>query len=150
MFTDIKTRIALYIRAGEEEQRESSNSLRFQEERLLGFIKSQHDVILEDSHIYKDNNLSGTLPIESRPALKKLFEDGANGEFDVVYVYKLDRFSQKTSMLVNGIDKLKELNVELRSLTESLISTAPMGMYMTTIIGAIIEFELAIRKQYRR
>lgn len=147
---NIKTRVALYMRADKDEKRDSSYNLRFQEEQLSRFINSQHDVILEDSHIYKDNNLSGNLPIESRPALKKLFEDGANGKFDVIYVYKLDRFSQKTSILMNGIDKLKESNIELRSITESFISTTATGMFMTTLIGAITEFELAIKKQGRK
>lgn len=147
---NIKTRVALYMRADTDEKRDSSYTLKFQEERLSRFINSQHDVILEKSHIYKDNNLSGTLPIESRPALKKLFKDGANEEFDVVYVYKLDRFSQKLSILVNGIDRLEKSNIELRSITESFDTNTTVGHFMMMNLGAFIEMETSIKKQVRK
>lgn len=150
MNTNIKTRVALYMRADKDEQLDSSYNLRFQEERLYRFINSQHSVTLDNSHIYKDNNLSGILPIESRPALKKLFEDGANEEFDVVYVCKLDRFFQKTSLLINGIDKLKESNIVFKSITEPFDVTNSTGKFMATLLGATAEMETSIKKQVRK
>lgn len=147
MNTNTKTRVALYMRADKDEQLDSSYNLRFQEKRLRQFINSQHDVTLDNSHIYKDNDLSGILPIESRPALKKLFEDGANKKFDAVYICRLDRFFQKTSLLLDGVEKLKKLNIQFKSVTDYFDLSTSTGMFFLTIIGNSNELKANIKNR---
>lgn len=60
----------------------------------------------------------------NRPEFKRLMEDAYGGVFDVVVVWKLDRFSRERISVVMGyIDRLKGWGVGLVSVTESWLDT---------------------------
>ncbi len=137
--TKKKIRVALYLRVSTGEQI-SGYGLEVQKEKLLAFVQSQ-DYFLEEKHIYSEEGYSGTLPIDSRPQLKQLFTDAQNKEFDVVLVYRLDRFFRKTRLLLEAIDILGSHNVGFRSTTEAFDTTNSSGKFMTTLLGAVAEME---------
>src|SRR5581483_3863492 len=88
-----KVRVALYLRVSTDEQAREGNGLAVQEEKLRAFCKSQPDeYILSEDCVYKDEGYSGSLDIKQRPQLAKLFADAEQHKFDVVIVYRLDRF----------------------------------------------------------
>jgi site-specific DNA recombinase len=134
-----KTRAAIYLRVSTDEQ-VKGYGLSFQEEKLRAFISSQ-DQSLSENNVYKDEGYSGTIEIMQRPALKKLFDDAKNKEFDVVYVYRLDRFFRKTKLLLGALDELGNFKVGFRSITESFDTTNITGKFMTTLLGAVAEME---------
>lgn len=137
-----KIRVAIYLRVSTDDQAQNGYGLTSQEEKLKAFIKSQENQTFdEEHHVYKDKGYSGTLKIESRPALKQLFEDAKNKQFDVVYVYRLDRFFRKTSLLLDALETLKELGVGFKSVTEAFDTTNSTGEFMVTILGAIADME---------
>ena len=110
-----KIRAALYLRVSTDEQVVSGNGLAVQEEKLKAFCKSQpEEYILENEYIYKDEGYSGSLDIKHRPALSKLFEDAENKKFDVVLVYRLDRFFRSTRHLLNAFEVLKASDVSFQ------------------------------------
>ncbi len=135
-----KLRVAAYIRVSTDEQAKEGYGLVYQEEKIKSFVVSQ-DYILEEKHLYRDEGRSGTLPIEGRPELKRLFDDAAKKEFDVVLVYRLDRFFRKTRLLLDALDRLSNFGVGFRSTTESFDTTNITGRFMTTMLGAVAEME---------
>jgi DNA invertase Pin-like site-specific DNA recombinase len=76
---------------------------------------------------YVDQGVSGSK--DSRPELNRLMADAKRRRFDVVLVWKLDRFGRSLRHLVNA---LAEFDLDL--------STAS-GRLMFNIIGAMAEFE---------
>lgn len=136
-----KIRVALYVRVSTEEQSNNGYGLVFQEEKLRAFIESQENQVFEEKHLYKEEGFSGTLKIESRPALKQLFEDAQDKQFDVVYVYRLDRFFRKTKLLLDAIEKLTEAKVGFKSITESFDTTSSSGEFTMIVLGAIADME---------
>lgn len=79
-------RVAIYLRVSTDEQLKGYG-LTYQKEKLLSYIQSQ-DYVLNANHIYSEEGYSGTLPIEERPQLKRLFSDAQNGAFDLEIVSK--------------------------------------------------------------
>ena len=80
-------RVALYMRVSSEEQR-GRETIEIQEEFLAQF----RDLYgLEVAEIYKDDGISGTIPLHERPAGRRLLKDAGEGKFETVIVYRLDR-----------------------------------------------------------
>lgn len=93
-------------------------------------------------HEYIDKGISGSC--ESRPALNRLMEDAISRKFDVVLVWKLDRFGRSLKHLVNALADLEALGVAFVSLRDHLDLSTPSGRLMFQIIGAMAEFERAL------
>ena len=135
-----KIRAAIYLRVSTDEQAKEGYGLVYQEEKLRAFVQSQNYQLNEEC-IYKDEGFSGSLPIAERPSLNKLFEDANKKKFDVVLVYRLDRFFRKTSLLLNACERLSSHKVGFRSVTESFDTTNSNGRFMLTLLGGIAEME---------
>jgi len=91
---------------------------------------------------YIDVGVSGSK--EKRPELNKLFIDAHRRRFDVVLVWKLDRFGRSLRHLVNSLAELESLGIDFVSFRDNLDLTTPSGRLMFQIIGAMAEFERAL------
>ena len=91
---------------------------------------------------YADRGVSGSK--ESRPALNRLMRDAHRRKFDVVLVWKLDRFARSLKQLVNALADMEALGVAFVSLRDNLDLSTPSGRLMFQIIGAMAEFERAL------
>jgi DNA invertase Pin-like site-specific DNA recombinase len=81
---------------------------------------------------------------ESRPALNRLMADARQRKFDVIAVWKLDRFGRSLRHLVNAIAEFDAIGVAFISLRDNLDLGTPAGRLMFQIIGAMAEFERAL------
>ncbi len=81
---------------------------------------------------------------ESRPALNRLMADAKQRKFDVVVVWKLDRFARSLKHLINALAEFEALGVAFVSLRDNLDLTTPSGRLMFQIIGAMAEFERSL------
>jgi len=120
--TDIKKRVALYIRVSTEEQVQHWNGLEMQRDALLKYVSQSSLYSLNEKYIYTDEWKSWAYK-ENRPALQQLFEDAAKQEFDVVMVWKIDRFFRKTLYLLEGIEALDRLGIGFVSITQPFDTT---------------------------
>lgn len=134
-----KLRAAIYLRVSTDEQIKGYG-LTYQKEKLMSFIQSQ-EYTINIKHIYTEEGYSGTLPISNRPELNRLFNDAKNKEFDVVLVYKLDRFFRKLRLLLEAVEILGTYDVGFRSITELFDTTNSSGKFMTSMFGAVAEME---------
>jgi len=91
---------------------------------------------------YVDIGISGTK--ERRPELDRLVADAHRRKFDVVAVWKFDRFARSVSHLLRALDTFRVLGVEFVSLSESLDTATPAGRMVFTVLGAVAELERSL------
>jgi len=91
---------------------------------------------------YLDAGVSGTK--DSRPELNRLMADAHKRRFDVVVVWKFDRFARSVSHLLRALDTFRVLGVEFVSLSESLDTATPAGRMVFTVLGAVAELERSL------
>ena len=76
-----------------------------------------------------------------RPGLRALMADARRGQFDVVLVWRFDRFARSVEQLVTALAEFRSLGIGFVSHQEALDTSTPMGKAMFTIIGAMAELE---------
>lgn len=91
---------------------------------------------------YVDTGISGTK--EKRPELDRLMADAHKRRFDVVAVWKFDRFARSVSHLLRALDTFRVLGIEFVSLSESLDTATPTGRMVFTVLGAVAELERSL------
>lgn len=134
-------RVALYTRVSTDEQAREGYSLTTQREFLENYAKQQGWQVMypEPGEIYQDDGFSaGSL---MRPALQRLLRDARAKRFDLVLVYKLDRFSRKLKDLLTLIEDLESWGVGFKSATEPFDTTSSGGKLMLQQLGSFAEFE---------
>jgi len=100
-----------------------------------------------EQYVYKDEGVSGTIPLEDRPAFARLQEDVVNapeGEkpFDVVAVYKIDRFARKLKILLEVIEFFEKYGIKFISVHESIDTSTAFGRAILGIVGVLSELEM--------
>lgn len=91
---------------------------------------------------YVDHGVSGAK--ESRPALNRLMADAKQRRFDVVAVWKLDRFGRSVAHVVVALAELEALGITFVSLKDNLDLSTPSGRFMFQIVAAFAELERAM------
>jgi DNA invertase Pin-like site-specific DNA recombinase len=91
---------------------------------------------------YVDHGVSGAK--ESRPALNRLMADAKQRKFDVVAVWKLDRFGRSVAHVVVALAELEALGITFVSLKDNLDLSTPSGRFMFQIVAAFAELERAM------
>jgi DNA invertase Pin-like site-specific DNA recombinase len=81
---------------------------------------------------------------DRRPALDRLMADAHRRKFDVVAVWKFDRFARSVSHLLRALDTFRSLGIEFVSLSESLDTATPAGRMVFTVLGAVAELERSL------
>ena len=142
-----KLRAAVYLRCSTDEQAKEGYGIAYQEDKIKSFVASQDYLFDNKNHTFKDEGFSGTLPIEERPELKRLFEAAEKREFDVVLVYRLDRFFRKIILLLSAVEKLTEYNIGFKSTTEPFDTSSHFGRYLLASLGALAELERDVIKE---
>lgn len=84
-----------------------------------------------------DDQMSGSK--SDRPGLKEALNFARAG--DTLVVWRLDRLSRSLKDLIDMVAKLDEMDVGLKSLTESIDTTSNSGKLIFHIFGALAEFE---------
>jgi len=124
-------RVALYARVSTTDQSTDSQLLdlrRYVSERGWHSFKE-----------YCDNGISGTT--DSRPALNELMNDARKRRFDVVLVWRFDRFARSTRHLINALEEFKNLRIDFVSYQENIDTSSPLGSAIFTIISAVAQLE---------
>ncbi|MBU1727731.1 recombinase family protein, partial [Patescibacteria group bacterium] len=129
-------KVVIYTRVSTEDQVREGYSLEVQKEYLTNFAKQNGFEIVE---YYSDEGISaGTT---DRPALQKLLIDAKQKKFNLVLVYKIDRFSRRLKDLLGLVDQLETFGVGFKSATEPFDTTTSAGKLMFQQLGSFAEFE---------
>lgn len=131
-------RAAGYIRVSSKKQEDEGFSLAEQELKIERQCEFEG---WEFVQTFADPGRSGA--DDDRPGLVQALQAAADGEFDRLVIFKLDRLGRKASRLLDVSNKLKDARVGLVSLNEKIDTTTPHGYMYFTVLAAIAEMELA-------
>jgi len=124
-------KVAVYVRVSTKDQSvemQLNDLERYSRERGLRVFKT-----------YKDSGISGTK--ETRPALSELMNDAKKKRFDVVLVWRFDRFARSTKHLVTALYEFRNLGIDFISYQENIDTSSPLGEAIFTIISAMSKLE---------
>jgi DNA invertase Pin-like site-specific DNA recombinase len=91
---------------------------------------------------YVDAGVSGAK--ERRPQLDRLITDAHKRRFDVIVVWKFDRFARSVSHLLRALETFRALGIEFVSLSEQVDTSTPTGKMIFTVLGAVAELERSL------
>jgi DNA invertase Pin-like site-specific DNA recombinase len=91
---------------------------------------------------YLDVGVSGAK--DSRPELNRLMADAHRRKFDVVVVWKFDRFARSVSHLLRALEQFKALGIDFVSYSEQMDTSTPAGKMVFTVLGAVAELERSL------
>jgi DNA invertase Pin-like site-specific DNA recombinase len=80
---------------------------------------------------YVDAGVSGAK--DSRPELNRLMADAHKRRFDVVVVWRFDRFARSVSHLLRALETFNALGIAFVSLSEQMDTTTPTGKMVFTV-----------------
>jgi len=121
---------------------------------LVGYMRVSSGSDRQSTDLQRDALLAAG--VDSR----HLFEDHASGAKDdrtglaealafvrpgdVLVVWKLDRLGRSLSHLLAIVNKLKDIQVAFRSLTEGMDTTTASGELLFNVFGALAQYERAL------
>src|ERR687896_1521697 len=125
-------RVALYLRVSTDEQRDRETI-----EIQGDFLEQYRNLYeLEVAGIYKDDGVSGTIPLHERPEGRRLLQDAKAGKFGTLLVYRLDRLGRSLLVTVDAHDRLHACGVALKSATEPIDTSNPSGRLIFQMLAS--------------
>jgi DNA invertase Pin-like site-specific DNA recombinase len=128
-------RVALYARVSTLLGQDPQMQLR----ELRAFAQARGWAVIAE---YVDRGVSGSK--DRRPQLDLLMAGAKSRAFDILLVWKLDRFARSLKHLVTALGEFEALGVQFVSLRDNLDLITPSGRLMFHVIGAMAEFERAL------
>lgn len=122
----------IYARYSSDNQREESIDGQLRECKAFA---EKNDIRIIDSYI--DRALSAKT--DNRPAFQKMIKDSVKGEFDVIIVWKLDRFARNRYDSAHYKNLLKKNGVKVVSATEA-ISSGAEGIILESVLEGMAEY----------
>jgi site-specific DNA recombinase len=130
-------RVGVYARVSTEEQA-AGTSIGDQLDRCRKLAEAKGWEVVEQ---YIDEGVSGAMPPEDRPALRRLSRDVAAGKVDAVLCLKLDRLARSARVLLNLAAELDSAGTALVFVTESIDTSTASGRLFRNILASFAEFE---------
>ena len=130
--------VAFYARVSSEQQAQAQ-TIASQVAARRDHI-AQVDEVLSPAHEFIDQGYSGSTLI--RPALERLRDAVATGEFERVYVYSPDRLARKYAYQVMLLEECQRAGVELIFLNRP-VSHSPEDELLLQMPGMIAEYARA-------
>ncbi|MGH2331071.1 recombinase family protein [Thermoanaerobacter mathranii] len=128
---------AVYARVSSEEQAERG-TIENQVEFAVKYCDLHQIDIVE---WYKDDGVTGIIPLEERPEGRRLLEDARNKKFDVVLVYRLDRLGRSARIILNAVYELEQNGIKIKSMTEPFDTSDPNGRFLLTVLAGVADLE---------
>jgi len=130
------TRVAIYARVSTTNH---GQDVGMQTRELKQFAEARGWQIVGE---YLDSGVSGAK--DSRPELNRLMADAHRRRFDVVCVWRFDRFARSVSHLLRALETFKALGIDFVSYSEQMDTSTPAGKMVFTVLGAVAELERSL------
>ena len=114
--------------------------------RVCKQYAEKHDIVIVDQYV--DRAMTGTN--DNRAALQQMIKDSKKKQFNVVLVYKLDRFARNKYESVVNRKKLTDNGVELVSAMENIPDTPEGKLFLAVIEGFNEYFSEDLRQKVNR
>jgi DNA invertase Pin-like site-specific DNA recombinase len=136
MQSESAPRVAIYARVSTLNH---GQDVSMQTRELRQFATARGWRIVEE---YIDAGVSGAK--DSRPELNRLMADAHKRRFDVVCVWRFDRFARSVSHLLRALETFKALGIDFVSYSEQMDTSTPAGKMVFTVLGAVAELERSL------
>ena len=131
--------IHAYLRVSTNHQKQSGNGISAQYDSVVAHC-NRNDLNLGDVVFYRDEGISGTLPVEQRPGLSALLH--ALKSQDIVIVPSLCRLSRDLMMTLMIEAEIKKIQARLVSTKdEGTRDDDPTSVLLRRVIQSFSEFE---------
>jgi DNA invertase Pin-like site-specific DNA recombinase len=130
------TRVAIYARVSTVNH---GQDVSMQTRELRQFAEARGWSVAGE---YIDAGVSGAK--DSRPELNQLMGDAHKRRFDVVCVWRFDRFARSVSHLLRALETFKALGIDFVSYSEQMDTSTPAGKMVFTVLGAVAELERSL------
>ena len=130
-----KIKTAIYCRTSKIDQNPENQRL-----ELEKYAKSMgYDyVVFEEKETTK----------KTRPIKNQIFQDALKKKYDLILVWKLDRWARSMQELINDLEILKQNKVEFRTLKENIVlDNNPTNKLMINILSSFAQFERDIIRE---
>jgi site-specific DNA recombinase len=131
-------KVAVYCRVSSDEQRDKQ-TIDTQTDFATRYTQLHNE--LEVVEVYKDDGVSGGVPVSDRPEGARMLADAKAHRFDMLIVYRVDRLSRSLLDLLRTTEALEEWHVTLRSMTEPFDTSTPLGTFVLQLLGMLAELE---------
>lgn len=85
---------------------------------------------------------------KTRPIKNQIFQEALRKKWDLILVWKLDRWARSMQELINDLSLLKQNNVQFRTLKENLVlDDSPTNNLMINILSSFAQFERDIIRE---
>ena len=128
-------RVAIYLRRSTDDEHQPF-SISAQDSALGKYVTTQPGWTLVAT--FTDDASGATT---SRPGLQHALRAARAGRFDVLLVYRVDRFSRRLSDLLDLLNELEEAGVAFASATEPFDTSTSIGRMLVQLLGVFVEFE---------
>ncbi len=130
-------RAVLYARVSTEEQVEGY-SIEAQRRAFRTLCEGRgwtpYREYIEEGKSARTENLT------KRPVFNQMIADALAGQFDVLVVHKLDRFSRNLRVTLEYFDRLLKAKVAFVSINEQMDFTTPSGKVHLALLGAFAQY----------
>jgi DNA invertase Pin-like site-specific DNA recombinase len=114
-------RAALYIRVSTASKSQRGDAISFDQNPEVQEQPLRELVTGRGWHLYKVYSDRASGAQESRRGLDALMADARRGLFDVVVVWRFDRFARSVKQLVLALEEFRSLNIDFVSPSRSTI-----------------------------
>jgi site-specific DNA recombinase len=129
-------RAALYARVSSEEQVEGY-SIDAQRRAFRQFCEARQWV--SNREYIEEGKSAHTDDLRKRPVFKQAIDDAVAGQYDVLVVHKIDRFSRRLKVTLEYFEKLGKAGVGFVSIQNDIDYSTPTGKFMLVMQGGLAE-----------
>jgi len=131
----MEMKVALYLRTSKTDQNPENQKLELENYcKAMGY----------DYEIFEEQESTR----KTRPIKNQVYQDAIARKFDMIMVWKLDRWARSLQELINDLNVLKQHKVQFFSLKDNIkLDDSPTNMLMIHILGSFAEFERAIIRE---
>lgn len=105
--------------------------------------KAHENAHFKNPRVFKDETVSGTVPLSNRPGGKALLEAVAKEDIQHVVVAKVDRLGRNVEDVLQVTRQLQESDVTVHFLDLAVETSNPMGRFLLSVMAAFAEMERA-------
>lgn len=128
-------KVAIYCRTSKVDQNPENQRIELEQyAKAMGY---DYEVLEEQESTRK-----------TRPIKNELFQNAIGRQYDMIIIWKLDRWARSLQELINDLNILRQHKVQFFSLKDNIkLDDNPSNMLMIHILGAFAEFERAIIRE---
>lgn len=131
----MQMKVAIYCRTSKTDQNPENQKIEL--EQYAKAMNYDYQVFEEQESTRK-----------TRPIKNKIFQDALRKKWDLILVWKLDRWARSMQELINDLEIMRTNNVQFRTLKENLVlDDNPTNKLMINILSSFAQFERDIIRE---